>query len=97
MPDNIHPLIGITTLRSVHDKVMSHQISDMYVTAIQRVGGIPLLIPSKGPQIDVDNLREKLDGILLSGGADIDPRRFNGSPHPRVYEVDDERDAWRYN
>ncbi len=92
MPDDRHPLMGITTLRSVQDKAVSHQIGDTYVTAIQKAGGIPILIPSGGAQTDLYCLRQKLDGILLSGGADIDPQRFNGAAHPRVYDVDAERD-----
>jgi putative glutamine amidotransferase len=35
----------------------------------------------------------RLDGILLTGGGDIDPARFNGVPHPRVYDIDERRDA----
>ena len=34
----------------------------------------------------------RLDGLLLTGGGDIDPRRFDGRPHPRVYDIDERRD-----
>jgi putative glutamine amidotransferase len=55
-------------------------------------GGTPILIPANLSQQHWQDLRTHLNGILLSGGADIDPARFHGVPHPRVYDIDPERD-----
>lgn len=85
------PLIGITTGRQV-DKVTTLRVPDTYVSAVLRAGGLPLLIPVGTPDRDLNDLRSHLDGLLLTGGADVEPARFGGILHEKVYGVDPERD-----
>lgn len=89
------PIIGLTLNRLSSSNVLVpyHGLSEAYVKAVSDAGGIPLLIPLGLPKSDWEPLRELLDGILLTGGSDIDPASFNGRPHPGVYDVDTERDA----
>jgi putative glutamine amidotransferase len=88
------PIIGITTGRGRDDAGESWvQVTDAYVQAILRAGGLPILLPVG---LEGERLREiqpRLAGLLLTGGGDIDPAVFNGEPHPRVAEVDPGRDA----
>jgi putative glutamine amidotransferase len=87
------PLIGITTSRtlsSANYRLMA--TTEAYVKAILNAGGIPVLLPIGLKTADLTRLRDTLDGILLSGGGDIHPSRFNGRTHPRVYDVDLNRD-----
>jgi putative glutamine amidotransferase len=87
------PLIGITTTHiTLHSPLPSAGISEAYIRAVRRAGGTPVLIPPGLKGLELETLRSRLDGILLTGGADINPALFNGKPHPRVYEVDSERD-----
>jgi len=88
------PLIGLTGGQN-HNKSGSTvcQVGRAYAAAIQRAGGIPLLIPTG---IDINSLPalvQRLDGVLLTGGGDIDPKLFNGQPHYKVYDISPERDA----
>ncbi len=88
------PLIGITS-GIIHNKSGSPicQVGQAYVSAIQIAGGIPIIIPLG---IDEENFVElilRLDGILFSGGGDIDPALFDGTPHARVYGISPERDV----
>ncbi|MBW6467527.1 MAG: gamma-glutamyl-gamma-aminobutyrate hydrolase family protein, partial [Brevefilum sp.] len=69
------------------------QLGQAYVTAVQRAGGIPLVIPVSSEGSALASLLSRLDGVLLSGGGDIDPLLFNGAPHPKVYGISPERDA----
>lgn len=87
------PLIGITTTRerSKHNTPITC-VTEAYVQAVVRAGGMPVLIPSAVLESDWAHLRKRLDGLLLSGGGDLDPVYFNGEPHPRVYGVEPERD-----
>ncbi len=63
-----------------------------YTDAVIRAGGAPVIIPSALPEDGWRTLYAHLDGILFSGGGDIVPERFNGASHPRVDNLDPERD-----
>lgn len=88
------PLIGITgSLIDSSAGVPVCQLGQAYVTAVQRAGGIPMVIPIGVEETALASLLSRLDGVLLSGGGDIDPLLFNGTPHPKVYGISPERDA----
>jgi putative glutamine amidotransferase len=65
-----------------------------YTEAVSKAGGIPLLIPLGLSKEDLLTLLDRVDGILLPGGADIDPGQYseNGQRHVKVYGIDQERD-----
>ncbi len=87
------PLIGITTTRILSSTNLPMvAMTEAYIQAVLRAGGSPVLLPIGLSRADLPRLRESLDGILLSGGGDIEPERFNGKPHPRISEVDQQRD-----
>lgn len=90
----MRPLIGITTRERV-TQAGWHRIELLraYVEAIAQAGGMPVLIPSALGAEDRSALLARLDGLLLSGGGDIEVRRFGGRPHPKVSHVEPERDA----
>ncbi len=78
------PLIGVTTseLRSSHLLTLQGepQQSEMalgmtYLRAIQLAGGMPVVLPPLAPA-DVHGLLDRLDGIVLSGGPDLDPAAY---------------------
>jgi putative glutamine amidotransferase len=87
------PLIGLTggLGRNTSGSPVC-QVGQAYVTAIQKAGGIPLLIPTSTNTDSLPLLIQRLDGLLLTGGGDLDPARFNGRPHPKVYGISPERD-----
>jgi putative glutamine amidotransferase len=64
-----------------------------YVKAIVQAGGVPVLIPSLIADDGWDSAYSRLDGILFSGGGDIALDHFAGDPHPRIDDVDPERDS----
>ncbi|WP_308167256.1 gamma-glutamyl-gamma-aminobutyrate hydrolase family protein [Catellatospora tritici] len=81
------PLIGITTYVenarfSVHD-TKAAVVPWAYVDQVSRAGGRPVLIP---PQVDGGvEVLDGLDGLVICGGADVDPARYDEAPHPAVY------------
>jgi putative glutamine amidotransferase len=85
---NYHPLIGITT--SARTETGHFRLSTSYVDAIRRAGGIPILLPPGEPF--QEELLERLDGLILSGGGDVDPAYYGGRPHPTMFSIDAERD-----
>ena len=68
------PLIGITCGSIGEGGRVKYGQSRSYVKAIEEAGGVPLLIP---PQASVDELFEILDGILFSGGGDVEPTLYD--------------------
>lgn len=86
------PLIGISTGRQENSKITSVRSPDTYIKSVIRAGGMPLMIPVGIPLEQLEQLRTELDGLLLIGGGDIDPVRFDGAPHERVYGIDCARD-----
>jgi len=88
------PLIGISTNQSknVYGQP-TVALMQSYVNAVIQAGGVPVLIPSMIHEDGWDALYARLDGILLSGGADIAIEHFSGEPHPRVEGVDPDRDS----
>lgn len=82
------PLIGITTYPpNPGDR---YELPRPYVDAIRRAGAEAVLLP---PGIaDPEALIDRLDGLVLAGGGDLDPGLYGGGPHETVYAVDPARD-----
>jgi putative glutamine amidotransferase len=94
------PLIGVcTALESarfgVWDGIDTVLLDRQYVEAIQRAGGIALMLPPD-PELttDPDGLLEVLDGLILAGGRDVDPAAYGAEPHPATDPPRAERDAF---
>lgn len=88
------PVVGITTYAEqarwgVWDAPTA-LIPMSYVNAIQQAGGRPLLVP---PAEDaIDETLDALDGLLFSGGSDIDPLFYGADKHPSVDGTRPDRD-----
>jgi putative glutamine amidotransferase len=62
-----------------------------YVRAVERAGGRPLLVPPS--QDGIDETLDSLDGVIFSGGGDLDPETYGAEAHPQTQEVSPERDS----
>lgn len=88
------PLIGITCgLTHNTDGAHIYQLAQAYTQAVQKAGGLPLVIPFDIDETGLSSLLSRLDGVILSGGGDIDPQNFYGTSHPKVFGISPERDA----
>jgi putative glutamine amidotransferase len=66
-----------------------------YVQAVQRAGGMALLLPPDAALVeDPAQALDSIDGLLLAGGADIDPAAYGQLPHPETVGTVPERDAF---
>ena len=89
------PLIGVTTSVNSRDYEISNQsvvmLPENYPKAIRKAGGIPLLISECD---DVDELLDCLDGLVISGGRDINPNLYSQIPHEKTTDFSDIQDSW---
>jgi putative glutamine amidotransferase len=87
------PLIGITTYRT-HNRYQYPQIclSEAYISSLAQAGALPVLVPLGLSESALDELVARLDGVLFSGGGDVEPERYGSQPHPLVDNVDLDRD-----
>lgn len=88
------PLIGITTAvgRNESTGITILTAYERNVAAIERAGGLPVLVPSTLSEPSLRALYDRLDGVLLPGGGDIDSRHWNEALHPTANTLDPNRD-----
>jgi putative glutamine amidotransferase len=87
------PLIGVTA-SAVHDNGRERVfINAAYLRAVQRAGGVPVLLPPSFDPATRDVLFDDLAGLLLTGGGDIAPACYGEPAHATVSDVSPERDA----
>ena len=91
------PLIGITGRKDTPAR-LSHitmcAVGETYIRAIHHVGGTPVVIPpTMALDSDWEALIAHLDGLLLSGGGDVDPALYGEKSEPWMGHVDVERDV----
>src|SRR5256714_4423942 len=72
----------------------AHGLSRSSVDAVQRAGGAALILPADPVWVtDPDQILDRLDGLLLAGGADVDPQFYGAERHPQTRGTVPERDT----
>ncbi|HEX7298942.1 MAG TPA: gamma-glutamyl-gamma-aminobutyrate hydrolase family protein [Solirubrobacteraceae bacterium] len=91
------PVIGICTALerarwSVWDQ-QAYLLPRSYIQAIQRAGGLALMLPpDEALEREPDEVLDLIDGLILAGGADIDPAAYGDEPHAETHGTVPERD-----
>jgi putative glutamine amidotransferase len=92
------PIVGLTTYREDAAWGVWHQRADLlptlYAAAVEATGGVPVLLAPLGQPGAADAVVARLDGLVISGGADVDPGLYDAQPHPRTAAWRPDRDAW---
>jgi putative glutamine amidotransferase len=89
------PLIGIP---SFHDTSSPESMpprfamSRPYITALEAAGASPIIIPLALSETTLRNLYERLDGLFMAGGGDLNPETYGCAPHPKTSGIDPLRD-----
>jgi putative glutamine amidotransferase len=97
------PVIGVSTYRESAAWGVWHQVADLqfaqYADAVVEFDAVPVLLtPAPADSPDVARAAAavvaRLDGLIIAGGADIDPARYGAEPDPATAGVRPDRDAW---
>jgi putative glutamine amidotransferase len=95
MAPQTRPYIGVNT-----DFLPTHKLSPAqirlnlgYLDANLAAGGFPLVLPPIAKEVDLDGFLDRVDGFVLSGGLDMDPRRVGQSAHHALQPMPERRDA----
>jgi len=85
------PIVGISAGYDWTRNVYS--IGEAYVKSVENSGGIPIIIPPTY-NMDIEEILEKVDAIILSGGPDIDPALYGETPIPKMGQINPLRDKF---
>lgn len=83
------PVIGISSSRIESGRI---QLSDNYTQAILRAGGTPLIIPTIDTPEQAETIISLLDGVIFSGGLDLNPQWYGEDVYNETVEIDHVRD-----
>ncbi len=91
------PIIGITaglmTDQQDYGLVTRHRVTADYSEAVLAAGGVPIILPPQDGTVDA--ILDIVDGLIFSGGADIDPALYGDTEvHPATYDISAERDRF---
>jgi putative glutamine amidotransferase len=92
----VKPIIGLNAdyRQATEESPAFTYVAAGYYDAIVQVGGLPIILPPLECPDDFDPLLDMLDGLLLVGGADLDPRRDGWMLHPSVRLLDGRRETF---
>ena len=86
------PLIGITV--DQHTQGDEYESPVEYAKAVEKAGGIPVLLPYRTELGLIPRLLDRIDGVLLTGGYDLDPSLYGQQWHPKAQRLDPVRQAF---
>ena len=89
------PIIALTCDIDEESRI---RLLQSYCDAIRIGGGIPIIIPPTSDETQITELLEQTNakGVVLTGGADIDPIFFNEEKHPKIGRISRQRDEYEF-
>lgn len=88
----MRPIVGITGSNQPGNHTLLFK--DYYVKAVQRAGGLALLLPPAGEESELEQYLDICSALLFTGGGDFDPAMWGEPLSPRCGEIDPQRDGF---
>lgn len=89
---NPRPLIGIAGSYDREKKTVL--LGETYANAVLHAGGLPMILPVVTDEAVMESLLDEIDGLLLSGGGDVNPECYGEEREPECGEPNPPRDAF---
>ena len=89
------PLIGVPTGREKSNRFFGlplYIMNQTYIRTLENLGALPVMIPLQMSEATLRGIFDRLDGLFLPGGEDIDPSQYGAERHPQLGATDQERD-----
>lgn len=89
------PLIGVPTGREKSQRFFGlplYIMNQSYLRALENLGALPVMIPLQMTEATLHGIFQRLDGLLLPGGEDVDPANYGANRHAQLGPTDKERD-----
>ena len=87
------PLIGLTAKLTTDGDDSHYKLDRNYVDAVLAAGGEPLILPFARRKSEASSWLDRVDGVVLTGGPDINPVRWKEPLHPRASLMHPDREA----
>lgn len=78
------PIIGINCNYVTAEGSWFYRLDERYARGVLMAGGIPFFLPHVATAAEIGPMLERIDGLLLTGGADIDAKRWGDRLHPKA-------------
>lgn len=80
--------------RNIYAKKHIQALEMEGLQAVSRAGGLPIMLPETGTPSDAEQMIELIDGLILTGGADVAPQTYHEKPISERWPGDPKRDAY---
>jgi putative glutamine amidotransferase len=85
------PIVALTAPTREMEGMMRVRLNEAYVNAARAAGMVPIVVPPLSPD-ELPVLLGAVDGVILTGGEDVDPAEFGAAKHPRTQTPHGDRD-----
>ena len=89
-------IIGISGNILEENSIAKVFVNRTYIDSVVIANGIPFIMPICEDENIIKKMIEKVDGIIMTGGVDIHPFRFNEEPNPKIGAISKERDDFDF-
>ena len=94
LPMSSRPLVAVTATTEIIRGALRARLNAAYLVALEAAGIIPVVSPPSADVESAASLLERVDGLVLTGGEDVDPAHYRAARHPATDDAHTARDAW---